>query len=171
MSQFASAFTYLMQFEDPKFTYAAAPDAGGMAISGINSKAWPWQYDEIAAMPQESRAAAVQNFYAINFWNPLQIGGIASQDVADRVMDMCVNGGKATGVMCLQRAVNACSGHLALETDGVIGSLTLEAVNTIEPETMMAAYRSERVKYYEAIVVNIPADDKYLAGWLKRAQA
>jgi lysozyme family protein len=171
VSQFLPAFNYILGWEDSKHEYAIVPDTGGSAISGINSKAWPEQYAEIAKLPQADRGSAVSNFYSVYFWNPIQIGGIASQDVANRVLDMCVNGGRATGVMCLQRAVNACSGHMALETDGIIGAKTLEAVNAIEPETLLAAYRNARVAYYEAVLQANPSDEEYRADWLKRARA
>lgn len=169
MAQFQPCFNYLMTFEDPHRTYGIFPDAGGYAISGINSAAWPTEYQAIAAMQPADRPSSVSTFYAIHFYNPLQIGGIDSQDVADRVMDMCVNAGGATGIKCLQRAANACGCTVA--EDGRMGSQTLEAVNGLDPERILAAYRTARSDYYRAIVKNNPTDEKYLSGWLERATA
>lgn len=48
MSQFAPAFHFTMQFEDPRMECEIVPDGDGHAISGINSLAWsgkpinPW---------------------------------------------------------------------------------------------------------------------------------
>ncbi|MBU6232178.1 hypothetical protein KGP36_06045 [Patescibacteria group bacterium] len=174
MSQFLPAFNYLMGFEDPKRTYAVNPDkcpkgcAGPcFVIAGVNSGAHPDDYERIFAAPVGERLVLVQNFYQMKYWIPLKLGGIASQDIANRVLSQDMNGGY--GVLLLQRAANACGADLI--TDGLLGPLTLDAVNGIDPDRLLGAYRNELELHYRAIVASNPEDEKYLAGWLARAAA
>jgi lysozyme family protein len=173
MSQFAPAVAYVLSWEDPNLLFAAIPDAppGAHAISGINSAAWPEQYAYISSIPQADRGFAVQNFYQLNFWNSLNIGGLTSQDLANRVLDGAVNAGLKTGAVLLQDAVNMCGQIPPLAVDGKIGPLTIEAANAADPDKLLALYRQCRANRYNQIVANNPADEEYLAGWLKRAEA
>lgn len=168
MSQFAPAFQYLMRWEDPALSYESVADDRGQSISGINSVAWPKSFAEILATPQHLRGNKVYAFYRDNFWTPLQLGGITLQPIASRVLDMCVNAGPGIGSLLLQSAVNALGAHLV--ADGVLGPDTFDAVNGMEEERMLAAYRVQRVAYYRNLVAAKPEDAKYLAEWLRRAQ-
>lgn len=176
MSQYPPAFNYVMDWEDPERQFAETPDdcpdgcePPCMAISGINSGAWPKQYEIIAGASAADRPALVFSFYKANFWDRMMIGGLIDQDVTDRVMDQGVNGGTTSAVRILQRAANSLGAELTV--DGVLGSLTREAVNELNPESMLAAYRAGRKAHYEKIVKRNPSLAIYLDGWLKRAAA
>ena len=173
LSQFPPAFDYIMQFEDPEKYCAEVPDApaGARAISGINSAAWPLDFDKIAALPQSDRLPAVQAFYEANFWTPLLLGGLESQDVANRVLDEAVNAGPHVGAILLQDAINCCGQTPPLAPDGEIGPLTLDAANALDSDRLVAAYRVQRVARYNQRVARNPQDAIYLKTWLKRANA
>jgi lysozyme family protein len=175
MADFMTAFQWCMQSEDARMTCAVAPDASPAgfsgqcyAISGINSGAWPQQYATIAALPQEARLTAVQDFYQQHFWNNWY-AQLVSDDLAKRVFDFGVNGGSGTAVQTLQKAVNALGGSLTV--DGGWGPMTLAAVNAADQAAMVQAFIAARVAHYMAIVAGNPGDQKYLKGWLTRAQA
>lgn len=169
MSQFQpDAINFLLNNEDPRHEYASVPDVGGRAISGINSASYPEDYADIASIPQDSRGPAVADFYKRCFWNPLQAGGIESQDVANRLLDQAVNGGLNTGAIMLQRAANDCG--CKLTADGHIGPMTLEAVNALDSDRLVTAFRARRAAHYEAIVAENPARSIYLDQWLARAR-
>lgn len=169
MSQFPPALNFLLDNEDRNREYAIVPDPGGNAIAGINSRSWPTAYANIARMPQVQRASAVANFYQTEFWNVMQLGGLDSQDLANRVLDCGVNCGLYTATRMLQRAANSLG--LDLSVDGILGPVSLDAINGIDPERMLAAYRQARVELYENIVKLNPADEVYLPAWKARAMA
>src|SRR5208283_4911306 len=106
MAQYPPALEYILQFEDPKHAYANIPDNKGNVIAGVNSLAFPADFAAIAALPQNQRARAVAQFYQSNFWNPLRLGGLNSQDVANRVLDEAVNTGLREAAVALQEAIN-----------------------------------------------------------------
>ena len=171
VAQFPDALQYTLNFEDRNRTYAENIDNnGGRVIAGINSKSFPQDEAAIAALAQSQRAAAVSQFYNSKFWTPLQAGGLESQDVANRYFDCSVDCWLPEAVRMLQNAVNAL--HAGTVTvDGTIGPLTLTAANNADPEALLAAYRVQRVAYYEAIAAENPADVPDLAGWLVRARS
>jgi lysozyme family protein len=169
MAQYPEALEFLLANEDSQHEYAIVPDSVGFAISGINSHSWPSQYETIAALPQNQRAQAVSDFYLIHYWNPMKLGGINSQDLANRVMDQAVNGGFVGAVKMLQEAANSLGATLTV--DGFVGPATLEAVNALDPERMIAAYRLKRQQYYADVIAKHPSDLQFLKVWDKRALA
>lgn len=169
MSQFLPALNFVLDNEDRNREYAVVPDPGGAAIAGINSRAWPTAYANIARLPQMQRASAVANFYQTEFWNVMRLGGLESQDLANRVLDCGVNCGLYTATRMLQSAANTLGATLSV--DGLLGPVSLEAINGIEPERMLATYRQARVARYEKIAAANPADRVYLPAWKARAVA
>ena len=169
MSTFAPALDFVLDNEDRERKYALVPDAppGAHAISGINSAAYPEQFAQIAATPQAQRGPAIANFYLTEFWNPLGVSGINSQDVANRVLDQAVNGGLKSGGTLLQIAADACGSSLVI--DGSIGPNTIKVINALDPAALLKAFQTARINHYKAIAAHNPADQKYLSEWLARA--
>jgi len=157
MSQFAPALSFLLDNEDHSRQYAAVPDVGG-----------PVDYAKIVRIiPNSARASAVAEFYQSKFWTPMNLGGLDSQDLANRVLDEGVNAGAKTAIELLQGAVKDL--RVPLEVDGHMGPITLAAVNGRDPEAILAAFRQQRLQRYREIVVAKPEDARYLPEWEKRA--
>ena len=170
MSQFPPAYDYVMKFEDPLHLYKQVRDNnGGEVISGINSKAWPSDFALVASIFQPQRGPYVATFYQKRFWEHMQLGGLESQDVANRLIDMAVNAGDRPAVKLLQQAINSLRFQVAV--DGVIGPATLEAANQCDPEALLAAFREQRKQHYEKVAEDNPDDAGYLPVWLARAEA
>jgi type VI secretion system secreted protein VgrG len=167
MSSYSPALSFTLDWEDPKRLYSVVPDAGGYSVAGINSAAFPKDFAAISSAPQTQRSQMVYDFYLKEFWNPLKVGGILSQALANRVFDEGVNASSYTSIHLLQRAVVSL-GQI-LKEDGVLGPTTIEIVNELDPEKLLAAFKDQRLKYYRSIVDNNPSDSKYLEGWEKRA--
>ena len=171
MSQFVEALQYALYFEDRNRTYAENVDNnGGRVIAGINSKSFPQDEAAIAALPQSQRAAALSFFYYSKFWTLYRVGGLGRSDVANRYFDCSVDCWIPEAIEMLKRAINALHAG-TIEVDGAIGPITLAAANSADPEALLAAYREQRVAYYEAIAAKNPADKPDLAGWLVRARS
>jgi len=103
--------------------------------------------------------------YRRYWWEPYGYARIAHQVIATKVLDLTVNMGAKASHRCLQRAIRAVSG-LCLVEDGILGSKTLRAVNDLNPEALLAAYRSEAAGYYRSL--HQPHFEK---GWFNRAYA
>jgi lysozyme family protein len=176
MANWDTAYNWMMDNEDPQRACAQVPDAcpGGVAgpcfaIGGINSGAWPTEFAAIAAADQASREPLVQKFYQKHFWN-MWFGQLNSDELCKRVFDFAVNGGSISAVRCLQLAVNSFHDGNPLVVDGEWGPKTMTATNACNPATLLAAFRQQRITYYQEIVAANPAKTKYLAGWIARAR-
>jgi hypothetical protein len=170
MAQFPPALDYVLNWEDPDRLYVINEDNKGMVISGVNSLAWPAEFEAIAALPVNQRAPAVAAFYQTHFWDPMQVGLLIFQDLASRVLDHGVNRGPEMGVIVLQKSLNLLHPG-SVRVDGVLGPLTAQAVNEGDEEALLAAYRTEREADYREVVFSNPTDEPDLAGWLNRARA
>src|ERR1017187_6876862 len=107
MANWDVAYNWLLDSEDPQRAYNIVSDAppGAFAISGINSTAFPQDFDAISKLMISERGPAVEWFYLKNFWNQWYMQ-LTSDEVAKRVFDFGVNAGEKTSVRCLQQAVN-----------------------------------------------------------------
>jgi lysozyme family protein len=172
VADFQTAITWtLTNWEDPKGTYEKGPDAppGAFAIAGVNSAAWPNDFAAIDASELPQRATLVENFYLNHFWNQW-LNEINSDEVAKRVFDAGVNMGSGTAVKLFQAAINA-SSQANITVDGGLGPNTIAAANGCDEEALVEQFKAVRSQHYNNIVANNPADEKYLNGWLSRAQA
>ena len=105
--------------------------------------------------------------YRKYFWDQPGYGNIVDQNMATKVMDVAVNCGEPRAERMLQLAANSLGAKL--QVDGNMGPKTLAVVNSLDPKKLVVAMKDEQVKYYNAIVAARPLNQKFLAGWLKRA--
>lgn len=129
--------------------------------------------DDIRSMPRET---AVE-IYRIAIWDAHNYSTIFDQGVATKVFDMTVNMGPVQSHKNVQRACRAAGRHIA--DDGLIGPNTLRALNGADPESLLAATRSEMAGFYRALILrnsallaeghNVHDFTKFREGWLRRA--
>lgn len=141
-----------------------AADCGGETKYGICKRSYP-QLD-IGKLTMEEAAA----IYERDFWRPLRLSEIGSQEVATKVLDSAVLIGKSRAVKFLQRAVQKAGGGI-VPVDGGMGPQTVAAVNGASAELLLASYRQLLATYYEGLVSAVPSDGKFLKGWLTRAES
>ena len=180
MAQFPPAFAFMMANEDSQYSYAEVQDSNGAGvIAGINQASFPKQFAGIAALPAAQRATPIQAFYVTQFWAPMKLGALESQDLANRLIDAAVNMGAGTAGKLLQEAINGLQppSGAPLAVDGVVGPATLTAANAANSEALLASFRQQRLLQYQLIATKNPADQKFLGTaehpgvWWKRATA
>lgn len=170
MADFTPALNFVLDSEDSQRSYAIVSDPGGYAIAGVNSAVWPTCYQIIAELPQGQRGPAVASFYQTNFWSIMRLSGLASQDLANRVLDEGVNAGEYTACRMLQQVANGLNlGNGSLVVDGILGPQSLESINGLPAEDVLNAYRQARLARYKQIAIEIPSRAGDLPGWTARA--
>lgn len=85
---------------------------------------------------------------------------IQSQAVANILFDGRVNHG-STGVRLIQQV-------LGVGVDGVVGPITMAAINNSNPNKLVADYKEARRQFYHQLVNNNPNYQVFLQGWLNR---
>ena len=94
------------------------------------------------------------------FWDKWKADNINDQRTAEYVVDWTVNSG-AWGIKIPQRV-------MGLQDDGSVGRDTLTAINS---KDWFNALKEARISFYKGIVDRKPDQEKFLKGWLKRANS
>jgi lysozyme family protein len=107
-----------------------------------------------------TREEAIRIYY-FWFWIPSKAGSLFDQELAELYFEAVVNMGQKQAAILLQRAAG-------VEEDGIIGPLTLKAVNWTRADLLATRFRAVLLKFYEDLAARSPeyADD--LAGWKAR---
>lgn len=120
------------------------------------------------------------------FWKPLGCESFA-RPIGEMLFDQGVNGGMTAAKKMLQRAVNTClmeakvkmgsnSAPDQLKVDGGLGDKTREAIiwvlkyPAMGMQAIIQAYRAAVRERYRNIVARYPSQQRFLRGWLARAE-
>lgn len=95
------------------------------------------------------------------YWNACKADFIESQSVANAIVDWAWHSGTVTAVKEIQKV-------LGVTTDGIIGNVTLAAINSRSPLPLFGAIQQARIAYLERICNARPANQKFMKGWLRR---
>lgn len=129
-------------------------DPGGLTNFGISQRSYP--NVDIRNLTKEGAT----EIYQRDFW---KYDAVQDQNIATKLFDMNVNMGR-NAVRILQRLV-------AVVPDGIWGTTTCNAVNSCEPVELLKRYKEELSQYYLLLVHTNPNEEKFLKGWLERANA
>ena len=95
------------------------------------------------------------------FWDACRTDEINSQSVANAIVDWAWHSGTTTAAKEIQRV-------LGVKADGIIGNITLSAINSQSPLPLFGKIKAARVKYIERICKSRPGNQKYYRGWMNR---
>lgn len=157
----------LLEIEGPHSDDKA--DRGGLTAWGITKKYHP----EMWVNGPPTREAAEQ-FYLREYWNPLRLGELSSQVLAEMVLEFAVNTGPVTAGRAVQDGYNGAfpPGMAPLLRDGVIGPRTVAALNAMcargEEDILGMAVLARICQHYEDLVVKDVTQRKFWRGWLRR---
>jgi lysozyme family protein len=115
--------------------------------------------NDIMSMGPQQAAA----FYRMAFWERYHLALIEDQDLATKMLDLCVNMGPGTAIKMLQEAVHA-------KPDGVLGPVTALMVNTNHPRVVLACVRALAELHYRELAKK-PEFAAELDGWLNRLKS
>lgn len=181
MANFNTALTELLGEEGGYANNSS--DAGGETVFGIARKFNPmwigWQI--VDPLKQEhsnlkdlnaSLAAntqlqlAVAQFYRQAYWN---FDNIASQAVANKMLEMEVNFGKGSAVKILQQGLIRL-GH-SLSLDGSLGPSTYSAMANAEEPELLHALRAYSALHRLHVILAHSDQIQFAEGWLWRDTA
>lgn len=128
-------------------------DPGGETKFGISRRSHP--DEDIKGMTIE-RAKSI---YYRDYWMPARCD-VLPDGIRFDAFDMAVNSGVTAAIRVLQRAAGT-------TPDGVIGPLTLGAVNTMTAERLAARFNGARL----AFLAELPTWPAFSRGWARRIAA
>lgn len=142
-------------------------DPGGETNFGITQhtldsfkKTWP-----DGSMPTRVKDLTrdqAASFYMMEYWAPMKLSDIASQEVAGALFSFSVNQGAVHAVARLQAL-------LGVKTDGHCGPITIAAINAYpDPTKLTNDFCMETLKFYKGLAASRPSMKRFLAGWQNR---
>lgn len=107
---------------------------------------------------------SVKRFYKTNYWDTANLDKILVYDTAKLIFCFGVNVGVKKSIKYAQEVVN-------VENDGIVGNITLKALNGFNPLKFEVEYKQLFVKYYTQLAKANPAKyERFLSGWLNRVK-
>lgn len=167
MADVTAAIDYVLKFEDSTLSGEVTIDAGGMRTRfGIDENFHPELTNCLYYTTMGSVAALqiARGIYELSYAQPLCILEIASQDVANKLLSLGVNIGVEQAARMLQLALH-------VPGDGRIGPITLHSLDISRPDEVLESLDDQAIAHYHEVVAEDPSKQKYLNGWLKRAEA
>ena len=95
------------------------------------------------------------------YWDACRADKIESQSVANAIVDWAWHSGTITASKEVQKV-------LGVSADGIIGNITLAAINSQSPLPLFCRIKQARLAYLERICNARPANNKFKRGWLNR---
>ena len=94
------------------------------------------------------------------YWDKCKADQIVNQSIANILVDWVW----ASGGYGIKRPQKI----LGVSPDGIVGPVTLEAVNSRDPRELFEAVKADRIKFVEEICASRPTNNKFKKGWLNR---
>ena len=140
-------------------------DAGGATYAGVTLKVFRSYYGGDRTVEDLKAISNIEwcNIMKTGYWNRLQADRIGSQGVAEILADWAVNSGVRTAVKGVQRL-------LGVRQDGIVGDMTIAAINGEDPQRLFYDIKAARKQYYIDIVERKTSNAKFLKGWLNRLE-
>lgn len=143
-------------------------DRGGATNKGVTIATWRQVgYDkdgdgdiDVDDLKKITERDAVERVMRPHYWNRWKADRIASQSVANIVVDWVWGSGKH-GITKVQQL-------LGVKVDGIVGDKTLAALNAQNPRDLFVRIKAARVSFIEGIVAANPTQRRFRNGWLNR---
>lgn len=102
-----------------------------------------------------------RKIYRSNYWDRLKLSHIIDSSFADILFDQAVNRGTRRVAEQIQKLVG-------VRQDGVIGPITLKAINNMDSKKLLIEFLKSTQDAYISIVISNPSQLVFLSGWIKR---
>ncbi len=108
------------------------------------------------------------NIYKQQYWDKLNLDGVASQPIATAIFDIGVVRGVSVGAKYAQK-VCIMLGHNVV-IDGKIGPISLLEINKCDPGMFIHRLEALDMAGFEAIIAHNPSQEAFRHGWERRAR-
>jgi lysozyme family protein len=149
-------------------------DRGGATNFGVTQRtysAWlgrPASIDDVKAM----RVETAREIYLANYYYKPRINGLPEKAQA-LVFDCAINHGPRRAIKFVQTVINL-AGFGVIIVDGICGPDTMgraQQASEAMGDYFVNAIADERIDFYQAIVRNDPTQNRFIRGWLNRANS
>ena len=144
------------EFEGGSLLHKVAGDAGGTTRYGISQRAYPG-----IDLSKITLDEAIE-IYKIDYYDKLKLEQVLNDSLRWKIFDIAVNMGVGRACKIVQEAIG-------VPVDGLIGSVTLTAINFSDPELVLKKIEKLQIYHYAIICRANEVQYKFLKGWNRRA--
>lgn len=101
-----------------------------------------------------------RHIFRTGYWDRFRGDDIDDQSVANICVDWLYNSGRA--------AIRQVQKIVGVDDDGIVGDLTVSAINARPPKPLFGQIKAARTNFVEEIARNRPSQRKFLQGWKNR---
>lgn len=164
MATFQKAAALILDVEGGDNESNLGNDYGGRTKYGISERQYP-NVDIVNLTPQQA-----SNILESDYWNRYRCGDIQDQTLANQAFLLVVNMNPIEAVQIIQKAINACGrGVINVKADGIMGSATIQAINSLSAFWLSDRIRLEAVRHYLAETDHNAKQIPNFRGWVRRA--
>lgn len=137
-------------------------DAGGATNKGVTIATFRKFYGADATVQQLKNITDEQwlHIFKVGYWDIFKADNIEDQSIANLCVDWLYN----SGIVAIKRVQKI----VGVKDDGMIGPVSLKAINTKSSRALFYHIRSARIAFVETIAKNKPSQRKFLQGWKNR---
>jgi len=165
MADFEKAYKRTLKNEGGYSLIKVPGDKGGETYAGISKVYHPtwegWRYIN-SDFSNDKIHALVYSFYREEFWNKIKGNYFLNQSVAESLYDFAVNVGYSRAVKLTQIVVGT-------KRDGIIGPVTIKAINDKKPGVFNTRFTLLKILFYANLVERDKRQRKFFYGWVNRA--
>jgi type VI secretion system secreted protein VgrG len=176
MSNLKIAVDFVLKQEDSRLlgnVTTIRGDRGGPTRFGLASASHPELvsegYYDPARVSRDAALATAEQVYGQTYATPLHIAEIDDQAVATAILSLGVNAWVKRPAQFIQEACVQLGQNISV--DGEIGPGTLAAINSCDPEALLAAFCDRVRSFYRELARTNANDAVDLSGWLNRVNA
>lgn len=138
-------------------------DRGGATNKGITIATFRHFMGKDATVEQLKAITDNQweRIFVQGYWSPFKADEIDNQSIANICVDWAWGSGTITAIKQVQRL-------LGVDDDGIVGRITLSAINNANPKKLFDKIKSARLSFVEAIVRRDPTQKVFIRGWRNR---
>ena len=184
MAKFESSMEILMdlEFSSSRNALHYNPTEGGYTFMGIYQVAHPsWKGWKIVEKTlkgcdnsikeaseilynNDKLVTMVGDFYRREFYAKAKLSHLKSQNTANEIFVFSTNAG-------IRAAVKAAQEIVGTTVDGIIGAITIKALNEFDEEVFSREYDLLEQRHYARLIARNPAFKVYGRGWKNRSLA
>lgn len=160
MADICKTITHIKKFEGGWANHPA--DYGRCTMSGITIGCYQLHYGKDKTCDDLKNITPDEwlEIFMTDFWKPCKAGYIHNDSIATLVVDMAFNSGVKNAIKRIQKC-------LGCSADGIIGPLTLRALNDENQQVVFNKIFEMREKYYHSLASK-NGQSVFLNGWLRR---
>lgn len=103
----------------------------------------------------------IEKIYKTGYWDVCWGDKIQCPKIAQLIADWAVNSGTKTAIKGVQKIVG-------VKDDGIMGPMTLKAINNYPTKDLFELLKKARKEFYESIIKKNPSQKCFLKGWMNR---